>query len=546
MVLLRARVVEGIVSAGGARRLVLATLLGCLVFALGPATARAEDPKLSAMVLQFVHDNIFAYNSETQFAQHAAPPAVPVPPMVDPPCHVCGDTSQTQGEAQVQSWVAKSQEPEVTYIKDLLSMARKVALFGNANSPDLSPAAQKALAKFGTEDQIIATAGLLAGRLLNGKAIPMARQYDKEPKQAYAGIQFLLATAKDASLLQGNSAEPSADEALQYARTWTESIANKIDTDVVSGHKYNLCPVYAEIYHQVALLGGSSDISSSFEQTIQKLQKLMTFNVNFNLQVKTQTSDGSHLNATWTGKAKLKLNLDLNNSCYTPQWDNGGQMAVDVTQWDMVGMEHEPNGSTTPVPVTLSSAHQYNVKPGPPQVNLCDPQPVFQIPLANLTVPQETVTAKGHTSNTALLDPFLGSVVGANELNSKPTNAVTGGAPSVPGAATGSSGGSDSDLNQAKAQLEAHKGDVAWLMSAQGQAAIANIQKLAMAQAQSKIASAGVVIPKTNNISQLAATMASVHLNWTNGQTEPVNQTLHVTKDGNTFTLTVTVQQAPQ
>jgi hypothetical protein len=52
-----------------------------------------------------------------------------------------------------------------------------------------------------------------------------------------------------------------------------------------------------------------------------------------------------------------------------------------------------------------------------------------------------------------------------------------------------------------------------------------------------------MVMPQSNSFSQLSATVNSAHLHWTNGRRDPVNQTLHFTKDGNSFVLTVTVQQ---
>ena len=136
------------------------------------------------------------------------------------------------------------------------------------------------------------------------------------------------------------------------------------------------------------LLGGPATNMDQYMQTIQKLQDLMKFNVNLNLKVTMTADDGAHLYATWVGKAKLKLDLDFANSCYTPHWENGGKMAVSVTQWDMLGIEHLSDGETKRVPVTLSSPHQYDATLQNPQLNLCDPQPILQIPLLNINVPQ--------------------------------------------------------------------------------------------------------------------------------------------------------------
>jgi hypothetical protein len=521
------------------RKCAAAVITGLTVASL-PAQAQ-NTGDLNAQVISWVRANQPDYNKYIEYARHAAKPQVPIPPQVDPPCHVCGDKTETTGEKQVQAWLKQSEEPESSYIRGLMAMSKQLAAH-RAEANRLSPAAVHALYDFEDEQGFLADAGRLADRLLTGKAFPMAEQYDKDPTRAYAGIEFLRAAGKQASLLQGRSGEVAADDGLAYARTWAQSIVNKIDTDIVAGHKYNLCPVYAAMYRQVATLGGSADVSENFQQILQKLQKLMTFDLNMSLKVHMPSNDGGHLDASWTGKATLHFTIDVKNSCYTPHWENGGQMAVNVTDWDMVNFA---DGKT--VHTYLTSAHQYDATLREAQVSLCDPQPIFQLPLANIRIPQEQVTIDGHAANSMLLGAFLDAVVGANELNNKATNAVTGGAPSVPGAAPASSASHDPfSLDEAKAEIEEHKSDVNWLMSPQGRAAMAKMQKLALAQAQSKMAVAGLVVPRSNSFSQLSATMSSVHLHWTNGKVEPVDQTLHVTKDGNSFVLNVTVQQAAQ
>jgi hypothetical protein len=114
------------------------------------------------------------------------------------------------------------------------------------------------------------------------------------------------------------------------------------------------------------------------------------------------------------------------------------------------------------------------------------------------------------------------------------------------GAPSRSSANAGAQDNSASAQLNAHKGDASWLMGAEGQAALAQMQQQAMAKLQTKLNAAGVVVPKEANASSLAAAVMSVQLPWTNGQVEPVNQTLHVQKNGNTIELKISVRQAPQ
>jgi hypothetical protein len=499
----------------------------------------------NAKIVAWANANPPKYNQYTQYARQKAKPQVPVPPQVDMPCHVCGDTAKTQGEEQVDAWIKQVEEPEVTYGKALADMSRQITIF-RAFGNQLSPEAQKALSPYEDEKGFLDDLGKLADRLFNGKAFPMAEKYHNEPRMAYAGIRLLAETSRSAALVQGwSTTNTRADEVINLIREWVQSITNKIDSDVLSGHQYNLCPVYASLLRQVELLGGPATDMDQYMKTVQKLQDLMKFNVNLNLKVTMTGDDGSHLYATWEGKAKLKLNLDLTNSCYTPQWENGGKMAISVTQWDMLGMEHPSGQPPKPVPVTLSSPHSYNVTLQNPQLDLCDPQPILQIPLTNINVPQEMITAEGQTKPSGFLQPFLGSIVGVNEVNNSEANSLSGGAAPMPGSGSSPSPGSGnpSSMDKARAQIEAHKGDVGWIMSPEGQAAIANVQKAAMAQVQGKVASAGVVLTKNNDLKQLTSSLQSAHLPWTNGNAEPVNKTLHVTKDSKTMVLTITVDQ---
>jgi hypothetical protein len=72
------------------------------------------------------------------------------------------------------------------------------------------------------------------------------------------------------------------------------------------------------------------------------------------------------------------------------------------------------------------------------------------------------------------------------------------------------------------------------------------MQKQALKTAQSKMAGAGIVVPNATSFGQLALSLDSARLPWTNGQAQPVNRTLHMKKDTTDITLTVTVSQASQ
>jgi hypothetical protein len=170
--------------------------------------------------------------------------------------------------------------------------------------------------------------------------------------------------------------------------------------------------------------------------------------------------------------------------------------------------------------------------------------------LGNLSVPQEETTTKGQASNATFLGAFLSAVVIANEVNS-PQTSVTGTAPSLPGgaappksASSAAQGTGSPRMARDQQLLEAHKGDVNWLMSPEGQAVVADMQKQALQTAQSRMAAAGVVIPNASTFGGLAQSIASTHLAWSNGTAQPVNKTLYLKKDTSSITLTVTVQQA--
>ena len=524
-------------------------LLMAAVMRVRAAGNGAVDMQKSAEILFWAAGNLKTLNADEDFAHHMARAQGPVPPEVDPPCHVCGDTSPSLGETQVTAWVAQAENPEMARANELLAIAKKAAEYQAIDPSTLTPQAKAALGPFG-QDGINQALQQLGNHLLQ-KSYDTAQKYDKNAKMAYAGIQFLLKAGRDGVMLMsfgaGGASVQSDNQSLDYAKTWTEAVLNDIDNKVLSGHQYNLCPVYGELARQIQLLGGAEVDMGRFTETLNKLQDQLKFDVNAKLDVAVNTADGSHQKVTWTGKAKMTLTLDLANSCYSPGFDNGGQMSVNVTNWDWVVVGKNPDGSTSSAPVTLKSAHSFTAKLEAPQLNLCDPQPLLQIPLAALAgIPQEVIEAKGQAQNTTLFASYLAAVVAPNEVNQSATNAVTGGAPSVPGQATPSSStsaGQTQAMNDAQQELKAHQNDVGWLMSAQGQATIAKIQQAALAMAQGKMASAGVVIPQANSFQQLQSSMTSAHLRWTNGQAQPVSQSLHVTKDGANFTLTVTVQQ---
>jgi hypothetical protein len=527
----------------------LCGLAAFLFLAASTATA-APDAALSAKAIAWANAHIADFNQAASFAHNQQPkPPVPVPPKVDPPCHVCGDNTQTQGEAEVAAWVAQTQQPELTYIKTILDDAQYVEKLGGASSGLLTPAAVDALSHFDYEDQALRDAGVIARELVENKAGPMTQQYGEDPKRAFAGISFLIAANQGLGRLGADSGSTNQQQLDNYALEWEQALVTKTNTDVLSGHQYNLCPVYAAMVKELTALGGAEPADlDKFQDLLKKLQNEVKFNVNLDLHVSDDHSDGGYIHAEWKGQAKLTLTLDFDNSCYTPTFENGGAMSVGVANWDMIGIDTE-NGRKVPVPVTLESSHQYNAQLGTPQLDLCDPQPIFQMPSPS-SYPQEIVSANNQTQQQQLFGPYLGAVIAANEIDSRRTDAATGQKPTLPSGskdtagASPSGGSGSSDANPAMFEILAHKGDPNWLMSPEGQAAIAAAQKQAIKIAQAKAASKGLVVPDASNFDQFAQSIQSAHLPWTNGMSQPVNKTLHVKKGTADITLTVSVNQA--
>lgn len=448
------------------------------------------------------------------------------------------------------AWIAQTQDPEIAYIKALLAMHNQMQRLGGLNSGVLSPAALKALRDFDDDAGFASDEAAIAAKLVYGKAEPMAKQYDKEPKRAYAGVLFLLSADKSLQLLGEDSLAVQNSPMKKYEQIWQQTLVDETQKEVISGNHYSLCPLYGSMVKSAQAMGGAEMDVAQFADTLVKLQKLVKFDVNLDLKVLIDGNDGSHMHAEWTGRSNLTLKLDYQHACYTPQFDNGGTLAVNVANWDMVNVDVHPDGTHEKIPVQLTSSHQYDATIAAPQLNLCDPQPIFQLPV-NITSPQEQIMAKGHTQNTVLFPSFMEAIVTTNEVNSALTNAVTGQAPSLPGGpppppAPNPPGGGPTQMQKDQQALEAHQSDVNWLMSPAGQAVIADMQKQALQQVQSKMAAKGVVVPNATSFAQLGQSLASAHVPWTNGQSQPVNKTLHAKKDSADITLTISVQQSAQ
>ena len=558
-----------------------------LILAAACAGAQ-QNAALSAQAIAWANQNLGPYKTYHQFASHRQQPRAIVPPQIDFPCQLCGQSATSQNQANAENWVKQSMEPEKTYMTGLLSMANYIAKLKSSpwnnlthgqqmaaqetlpasqiqqmkqsNWDKLSPAAQQAIEQFDDPESMINDTRRIADDLVND-AGEMATRYDRDPTRAYAGTMLVSTVQKQLQLLGERSDHPlisidlnnESRAEMQVLQQWLGAVRNTIDNDIFSGHKYNLCPVYMSIIRQILTAGGSAggslNSASDYTELLGKLNKATEFDLNLKLVATGVERDGSNLHATWIGKAKLKLNVNLDQSCYTPQWEDAKGLQVVVQNFHMTGIDKHSDGTTEEIPVTLASDPLFYAKLPAPLLNLCDPSPIFQMPMVG-AYPQEIIKVKGKDSKGSFFGPFMAMVIGTNEVNSSESNAVTGATPSLPGGSQNSqqnTGGSGSaGLEATKAEIEAHKNDVSWLMGPAGQAAMAKLQQQALASVQSKIAAKGIVVPQASNFAQFGQSLTSAHLPWTNGQTQPVNKTLHVKKDNNDFELTVTVQQASQ
>ena len=694
---------------------------------MAQGTGQSEGmSQMSAEIVQWGRANASDFTTAMAAASHPSG-KVPVPPLIDPPCNLCGQQNVVpNGVQQASAWVNQALEPESSYVITLVKIWKARTQYDGFSDNNLTPAAQAVLRQY-NEDRIRAAIVRLCDYQVSGKAVPMASQYSSEPRRAYAGVLYLIEAAQRDAVVSG--AEASQRQALDLATQWTKTVVDRFDRDIKEGHQYNLCPNYLLMLRQLALL--SSDAISfdenDFYKKIDEWQKLLHFDVNLNLHVSGQTNKGS-MNADWEGKAKLKITLDTNNGCYKPEIEDGGNMQMTMQPADFKWTAHDKEGD---VNIQYKGPNSFKIKLDMIQLNLCDPQPVLQLPLAGLHAPIETYEGKGHTFQNMMFGAFISTVVQANHTNRIETNQATGKsyssspggvltpltggstgnsgsnsdssgnqndvlaplvpasssdssgsqdgvlaplvpsgsssssssnngnasgtsgnpsdvlAPLVPSGASGSSGSPDEVLapltssdsssgsstegsdpftrmSTLSAQIAAHMGDTAWAQSAdgkatvaqykqammeirasqmaaagmsdqpagndvlaplvpsspssqdsqmqnaraqlnalkgnpgalsspQGQAAMAQLMQQvnaksqqAMAKAQAKLNTAGVVVPKEANLMSLAAAVMSVQLPWSNGQEQTVDQRLMAQKDGKKIELKITVTQAPE
>lgn len=540
------------VSAWKRRTLALMGWAACLLLLTAGTAAFAQRGNaiggntLSVEAITWAKDNLDNYHSYQYLAKNIPQVQIPVPLLVDPPCRLCGKPdTDAQLTAPVAAWVTQSEEPELSALNNLVKIGNELAEW-NKFAGTLSPSAQRALKQYNAA-AISDMEQKIAFRLFHAKALQMAQKYNSDPKSAYAGISFLVQVGKDAWALSAKGVSIDSDTQQQYSgqiRTWVQSISDKIDSDALAGHQYNQCPVYLDIYRLVNSLGTTVIGAEQIESITDKMQKQLRFDVSLYFHV-VVTGKGSQ-DVTWTGKAKLRLNLDGSQGCYAPELE-GGKMAMTVENFSWV----TDRGET----VKLTSPRSFDMPLGLVQLSLCDKQPLLQLPLTAGNIPLEEITVGGNPpSKTPLLSSYLPAMVLSTNISKSASknpsqsseNDVLSplGPPNTP-----EQNASDADLKSLQAKLAAHKGDKGWIMSPEGQSVIAQMEQAALALEQSKLASVGLKLPAEANATSLSESVASVQLNWSNGQAQPANTTFPQLVLGNGkshFLLRVQVDQAEQ
>jgi hypothetical protein len=512
--------------------------IATLSLLLIPAIAHAQVSEgLSQQAIDWANQNIGIYTAAHTLARSRIHPPAPVPPLLDPPCTPCSDPgTPSDADQQIAAWVQQSEEPELDYITRLLAIERSLEMFDGMEG-NLSPEAISALKPFGAvfakrtgddADQIQLDAIKLAQRLVDYKVEDMFSAYHKEPKQAYAGIKLILdATRTIATMTSKDGYDPS-DHGVDLARRWEQIVVDKVQNDVLQGDNYNLCPAYGTALRTLAMLGGPADVTDQMQQTLQKIDKFLNFDVAMDLHALTLTAKGEAvMDLTWHMTSKLHIALESSKTggaCYTPSF-KGNKMNVQVVNWSIQNEGDE---------VTLKSPRNFNVTMTNPTINICDKNPTLAIPFSG-GFPDETVEAKGVTKPGQFFSAMLTQVVSANVMTLPSIQKMTGNTSPSPTPVAQS--GYDP-----QAELNAHKGDISWIMGAQGQAAIAAIQK----QAIGKFSTIAANQPTS---AAMMATLQSALLPWTNGTEQTVDKTMQFTKNDNgylTVTLQTTVNHAPQ
>lgn len=507
--------------------------LFCVVLAL-PTVSIAQGPNNTQIIawarqMRPVWEKLFAES------RRKGPRPIPVPPEIDSPCTLCGDDTKTQNDVQVDAWVKEAMRPEFDQANQIVDIAKQAETYRATKG--VSDAALSALSYLPHEQEGLETATELISRYMGERAYPMAEKYDQEPKRAYAGITLLMQATKLYSLVGG---PPSQQQTLQYVDDWLVSVRVKAETDVLAGKQYNLCPVYLRILRELELTGvntiGTDADLERLKKTFDKMDKMLHFKVEMRLTVHDVNESGTKTDIAWTGAARMRIKLG--DACYTPEWENGGSMSVRVENWSIVGQDGAP--------VELVSARSFQAPLKPPMLNLCEPNPVLQVPFDIRNMPRETISVKGHTvPNAAYFQGMLAGVIGANNAGPKGSE-MTGRSDKGPATLNRQDPDANQEQTDAMKELQAHQNDRNWFLSAEGQAVLKKVQQQAMARAHGELAKINNAAANAHTAQEAEAALLSAQMHWKNGAVDVAGDNWHVTKDDARIVLDMRVTNDPQ
>lgn len=365
-------------------------------------------------------------------AKHDAPAP---PPVIIPPCRQCGDRAQTSdAETIANQYVEREAQPESDVARELIQVAQWKA-GGHSHVSDLTPAAAQCYASVDPTDEAWYLVGDLASHLLD-KAENGAVLYHKDGARAYAGVKFLLATARNVELF-GNA--NAGAQALELAGEWVKSAVDQTNKRIFIGHEYGLCPGYLGMYRDLALLGLRGDDVSDLMRNLQRIRDFLHFKINFTLHEVAHGGQGELTDITWSGHSNLSFDLsgDRYGGCYTPKM-TPDHFAVHVDSFTMHG--HDGN-------VNLEGPTDFDVRLSGVHIALCDTHPNLDFTISDFG-PMSRLNAKGYTQGAYLFEaamlPILyhdrkTAAVEANQLKSK--------------------------LASLQAEIKLHANDQAWMMA---------------------------------------------------------------------------------
>jgi hypothetical protein len=470
--------------------------------------------RLSSSLVDFCNKNIVKYRNA--LAVLRTPVVVPEPPPVPPGCSQCGEKGANESQSAADQWFKKAEQPETQATSDLLSILRVMTMLGydpNANvhfdNTALTPLAKQCMKQFDV-DTIKESVSKLIDRQYNGKALPMAQKYRKDPDRARAGIPFVLAAARAYALWGSN---PNGDDpAMSVVGDWMRNVYSVYDKKIFSDHLYYWCPSYFAILRELALASGgeTSTSAADFMKTARRLTDYMHFKVKLDISMIENDQD-KHTNVHWTGESDLSFALFEKDSCYTPNLRQGSLMMT-VDNWTMRGKD----GS-----INLVGPHVFEAPVGTVKINLCSQNPQLDLVFANFGPPSKI--DQPMAPPIPVFSGVMNSVLADDAKKSGRLQSTTQSA--------------KESMQSLKDQISKHSNDQAWLMSAEGQAVIAKITKLSMG------ATGDAMQGGTPTISHITNELITP---WQNGTPNVVDKSLTLDNDHGHFTLHLTIVHDPQ